>query len=730
MVALLLTLIILVIILVLGFVVFINNKNSLTNATFFIVTIFLVLWAIANFLENEKIDFIYRSLFLRFDFFLGLWVSFFWLLFCRVFLLDIKEFKKIKYGFLTLIPIILLSPLTFSGLIIKDITVSELGINFGFGILFILYALVIFGYLFGGLFLLLNKYRWFTGLKRIQTLYVLLGLSISATITLLMNLVLQNYISADIARFGIYGFIFIVGFTSYAILRYRLMDVRVIIRRSAVFAVLVLIITALYAILAYFLSQIFTDILGVSSLILNGVVMAILVALGFEPLKLWLSYVTDSFLFKAEYKPQEVLSQFSDQLTTTLDLSVITKFIVNKLGEVFKTNFVSLFLLNESSNVFQKAADWGKVKEQMPQIDEKLFSKVFKYLQSLNRERDIVVREEVKKANELLNNPILQLLIENLDKYEVNLIVPMYVRDKLIGLLFLADKKSGDVYSQQDFRILEIISSQSAVAMQNAQLFEEQKKFAVHLKHEVEKATKELRIANVQLKKLDRAKSEFISIASHQLRTPLTVIKGYLSMINQKDFGEIPEQIMNPLDKVYKSTQRIIGLVEDLLNISRIESGRMTFDFETVDLPELVKEVFEELEQHAKSKGLDFKYIQPVKKIPPVQLDRNKIREVLMNLMDNAIKYTEKGFVNVQLEKLDNHVRFAVKDSGRGIEPDEMPLLFQKFSRAKGVQLVHTEGTGLGLYIAKQILQKHHARIWAESEGSGKGSKFIIEFKI
>src|SRR4030042_2299831 len=317
MVALLLTLIILVIILVLGFVVFINNKNSLTNATFFIVTIFLVLWAIANFLENEKIDFIYRSLFLRFDFFLGLWVSFFWLLFCRVFLLDIKEFKKIKYGFLTLIPIILLSPLTFSGLIIKDITVSELGINFGFGILFILYALVIFGYLFGGLFLLLNKYRWFTGLKRIQTLYVLLGLSISATITLLMNLVLQNYISADIARFGIYGFIFIVGFTSYAILRYRLMDVRVIIRRSAVFAVLVLIITALYAILAYFLSQIFTEIFGIQSLILNGIVMAILVALGFEPLKKWLSFTTDRYLFKAPYNPQQVLGEFSEKLTST-----------------------------------------------------------------------------------------------------------------------------------------------------------------------------------------------------------------------------------------------------------------------------------------------------------------------------------------------------------------------------------------------------------------------------
>jgi signal transduction histidine kinase len=250
------------------------------------------------------------------------------------------------------------------------------------------------------------------------------------------------------------------------------------------------------------------------------------------------------------------------------------------------------------------------------------------------------------------------------------------------------------------------------------------------LKIEVDKATKELKVANVQLKKLDEAKSEFISIASHQLRTPLTVIKGYLSMINQKDFGEVPAKLAKPMDRVYKSTLRIIGLVEDLLNVSRIESGRMKYDFENVDLAALVAEVFDELEQHAKNKGLAFEYIKPTKKIPLVKLDRNKIRETLMNLMDNAIKYTAKGFVKVSLEKLDDHVRFSVSDSGRGIAPDEMPQLFQKFSRAKGVQLVHTEGTGLGLYIAKEILKKHHAKIWAESAGAGKGSEFIIEFKV
>ena len=201
-------------------------------------------------------------------------------------------------------------------------------------------------------------------------------------------------------------------------------------------------------------------------------------------------------------------------------------------------------------------------------------------------------------------------------------------------------------------------------------------------------------------------------------------------MIQQGDFGKVPEKLTGPCDKIFKSTIRIIGLVEDLLNISRIESGRMQFEMVDVNLPDLVQEVFEELEQHAKTRGLEFSYVKPEKKIPLLKLDRNKIREVLMNLMDNAIKYTEKGWVKVQLEGLDHKVRYIVSDSGHGIDPDEMPLLFQKFSRAKGVQLMHTEGTGLGLYIAKKILQKHHAKIWAESEGAGKGSSFIIEFKI
>ncbi len=715
-------------ILLLGAFVFSKNKKSFTNRNFFYLTISISAWALFNFLENVNLGFESRKLFLILDFASACVMSYFWLIYCANFLIESINLKTRR---ILILPPLIFFLLSFAeGIIINNINIKEGAIFFDLGPLFIIYGIFIFTYFAGGIYFLISKYRRFQGLYKLQTIYVLLGFLLAAPITFAINVLFSQIATVSISRVGIYAIFFIVLSDTYAILKYRLMDVRVIIRRSAVFTVIVLIITALYAIVAYLVSGIFTNLFGISSVILNGVVMAVLVAIGFEPLKTWLSLVTDKYLFKAEYNPQEVLAEFSETLTSTLDLKTITSYLTDRLGEIFKAKFVSLFLLDEEEKQYYKVLDYGKVTAEMPKIDKKLFDKIFKYLQSINKDRDISVKEELKKINETLQNTTLKLLTDTLDKFEVNLIVPLYQRDKLMGILFLGDKKSGDVYSLQDLRILDIISSQSAVAMQNAQLFEEQKHSAEHLKKEVDKATKELQIANIQLKKLDRAKSEFISIASHQLRTPLTAIKGYISMMQQGDFGKFPEKFTQPMDRVFKSTDRIIHLVEDLLNISRLESGRMQYDFEKVDLADLVQEVYDELEQYGKKRGLDFTYQRPKEKLPLIEIDRNKIRETIMNLMDNAVKYTEKGFVRVSLEKLDGTVRFKVSDSGRGIAPDEMPMLFQKFSRASGVQLVHVEGTGLGLYIAKEILKKHKGKIWAESEGKGKGSSFIIDFKI
>ncbi|MCX6740649.1 MAG: ATP-binding protein [Candidatus Parcubacteria bacterium] len=537
----------------------------------------------------------------------------------------------------------------------------------------------------------------------------------------------------DIYIYPYLNFLLPVSFSiiAYSILKYRFIDIRFVIKRSIIFTILVVIITGAYALFTYVVSALFQDIIGTQNLIVNAIITAIFVAVGFEPLKKLLSRVTDKFLFKAEYKPQEVLAEFSEQLTATLDLNLISKYIVAKTHEIFKTTVSSLFLYQKDSDEYEKISIAGKdVEGSVKKINKDLFAKVFGFLKKKNLEKNIIVREEIKKSNEQMNNKVLGLLIAELDRNDVSLVIPMFVKDELVGILFMGDKKSGDIYSSEDIKILGIIASQAAIAIKNSQLYEEQKLFAVHLKDEVDKATKELRTANIQLKKLDEAKSDFISIASHQLRTPLTAIIGYISMIKQGDFGKVPAYMEQPIDRVFLSTDRIIHLVEDLLNISRIESGRLEYEFKLTDLAAMVEDVFSELQIQAKKKDLQLIYIKPKKKIPKLSLDQSKVREVIMNLIDNAIKYTPKGKVTVSLEKTDDHVLFKVEDTGRGIAAEDMTLLFQKFSRVKGVQLVHTEGTGLGLYIAKNIIEKHNGKIWAESDGEGKGSRFMIEFKI
>jgi signal transduction histidine kinase len=722
--------ILLIVVTSLGIILYYNKDNHILNKIFLVFICLIDFWILTNLLSHTPFDKL-ALLGAQLGILGPAFIPPVLLIFSYIFCYGVNKYKKKRnFLYLVFIPSIIIGLFTFTDYNVKNFEITSEGNFFTPGGLYyflILYLVVSFIFIF---YLLIKAYKNSRGIVRLQAIYIIFSFIFTLVIGLIFTAILPFFDIKRTTFVGPFSTVFLLIFTSYAILRYRLMDIRVIIKRSAVFAVLVIIITSIYALFAYLISLFFQNLIGTQSIILNGVITAILVSIGFEPLKTWLSEVTDKYLFKAEYDPQEIVAEFSDKLTSSLDLTKINQFIVKRLSEVLKPTFVSTFLLNEDKKVYERAASKGQPVKTLTKIDQKLFSKIFNYFKSLDQEKEIIVREEMIKINEQLNNPILDLLIKNLEEHAVNLVVPMFLRDKLVGILFLGDKKSGDVYSRDDLRVLEIISKQAAVAIQNAQLFEEQKNFAQHLEKVVAERTKALKDANVQLKKLDKAKSEFISIASHQLRTPLTVIKGYISMISQGDYGKISDQVAEPLDRIYKSTLRIITLVEDLLNISRIESGRMKYDFSKADLAKIVNSVYEELEQHAKNKGLEFKYIKPKKELPEIVMDQKKIREVVMNLMDNAIKYTDQGSIKITLEKKNNSIVYCVKDTGRGVEQDEMPMLFKKFSRAKGAKLVHTEGTGLGLYIAKQIIEKHGGKIWAESDGRNKGSKFCIEFKI
>ncbi|MFH1423728.1 MAG: HAMP domain-containing sensor histidine kinase [Candidatus Nealsonbacteria bacterium] len=250
------------------------------------------------------------------------------------------------------------------------------------------------------------------------------------------------------------------------------------------------------------------------------------------------------------------------------------------------------------------------------------------------------------------------------------------------------------------------------------------------LESKVEQRTKELKNAYGKLKKLDETKSEFISIASHQLRTPLTAVKGYLSMMIEGAYGKLFPRLKKPLQNVYESNEKLINLVNDLLDLTKLEAGKIAFSPVLVSLEKIVSEIISELKINADKNGLYLKLMKPEKALPQIMADQSKIRQIILNIIDNAIKYTTDGGVTIRLEKTETLERIIISDTGVGITEDEMKNLFQMFSRAASGSKLYTNGAGVGLHVAKKFVEMHEGRIRVESEGKDKGSTFYIELPL
>jgi signal transduction histidine kinase len=242
------------------------------------------------------------------------------------------------------------------------------------------------------------------------------------------------------------------------------------------------------------------------------------------------------------------------------------------------------------------------------------------------------------------------------------------------------------------------------------------------------------------LRRLSQAKTEFISVASHQLRSPLTAIKGYVSMLLEGGFNSSPSESHQVLEKVYKSNERLIRLIDELLDISRIEEGRFEFTMEQLSFFPFICDIVDELQGAVDKSRLSLVFFPP-KADPPraensgnheyfVSADSEKLRQAFQNLIDNAIRYTPKGEIKVWCEIRGNHIITAVSDTGIGMSKDDLTRIFERFSRGKASSHHHTEGAGLGLYIARKIVEAHKGKMWAQSEGPGKGSTFFVELPL
>lgn len=317
-----------------------------------------------------------------------------------------------------------------------------------------------------------------------------------------------------------------------------------------------------------------------------------------------------------------------------------------------------------------------------------------------------IVGSSVEEIKTLLNRIPLKTLY----------VVKLQARRRVVGLLVVGFEIPVAQLTQDDTTLLDRVTDSIGVALDNKLLFEEN-----------QSVLRQLRETNAKLKALDEAKDDFISMASHQLRTPLTSVKGYISLVLEGDAGGLTKVQQRMLEQAFNSSQRMVYLIADLLNVSRLKTGKFVIETKPVNLADIVNEEIAQLREAAKSRQLTLEYTRPGD-YPVLMLDETKIRQVIMNFVDNAIYYTPSGgTVRVELIDKPLSVEFKVVDNGLGVPKAEQPHLFTKFYRAANARKARPDGTGLGLFMAKKvIIAQNGALIFNSVEG--KGSTFGFSF--
>jgi signal transduction histidine kinase len=653
-------------------------------------------------------------------------VSFFF--FSIVFLNLFKKiiFKLFFYlGLIFSIGVIIITP---TNLLIKGV---EKKLSFLFwpnaGDWYWLMLLVFFSYFVITLFLFLREYFKSANIYHEQIKFILIGTGLGF-LGGLTNFPLWYDIS--VYPIGNIFVSFYVLFVGYAIIKYRLMNIKFILRSSSVYLLSLTVIFGLASGIKILAEKFFPEF----SFWIDLMVIFFAVST-FPPIKKVFFRWANEYFFTSLYDSGKLILKTGNDLKTFLNIEEVYGYLFSVLSKNLHTRAFGVLTYDKETKKYLLQYNQGFKVERGSEFDRNSLVEA-KYIAN----NEIVITEELKNLH---YNEKTKDLVDLLERLEVELLIPLKVKGNLIGLLALGQKETEEAYNDEDLQVLEIISGQAAVAIENAQLYSRVKRFNIRLKKEVkeavsevEKTNKDLSQANrklsnayKKLKQLDSAKNEFISIASHQLRTPLTSIKGFISMIMEGDYGKVDKEAEDALKKIFISNERLIKLVNDLLSLSRIESGKFSFTFKKGDIVKLVKDILGDFKLEAKTKNIKFKFVKAKKEIKPFVFDPGKIHEVISNLVDNALKYTEKGEIKVKMENLKEKVRITVSDSGQGMSEQELEYVFEKFRRGIDSSSLNTEGTGLGLYVCRKIVDAHKGKIYAESDGPGKGSRFILELR-
>jgi len=315
-----------------------------------------------------------------------------------------------------------------------------------------------------------------------------------------------------------------------------------------------------------------------------------------------------------------------------------------------------------------------------------------------------------------------------LTKYRVGVCAPLMRENEVVGAIILGEHRSRG-FTDRDIRLVQSISEELSIAIENALSLREVSDLNRTLERRVAVATRELTKSNEELKALDETKDEFISMASHQLRTPLTSIKGYISMVLDGDVGKVSEQQRKLLEEAFVSSERMVHLIGDFLNVSRLQTGKFIIDRQPTDFAKLVDEEVESMRSIAESHDMVL-VAKIAKNIPALDVDGDKLRQVIMNFIDNAIFYSRAhSTIVIKLARKGSDVVLEVHDQGIGVPASMQKKLFTKFFRADNARRQRPDGTGIGLFLAKKVVTAQGGEMIVEST-EGKGSVFGFSLPI
>lgn len=404
----------------------------------------------------------------------------------------------------------------------------------------------------------------------------------------------------------------------------------------------------------------------------------------------------------ARTRDLELAAEVSKEAATVMDPEVLLPRVAELTKQAFDLYHVSVFVLNPDDEILKLAAGTGQAGERMKQLNKRFNINSGGMVPKAARERRAVLINNTRGSRDHLHNPLLP-------NTQSEIALPMVVGESLIGVLDLQSEQA-DRFTPDDLRVLQTLADRIGVALRNAQLYTNAQE------------------AQQRAEESDRVKSAFLASMSHELRTPLNAIINFSQFISMQMMGPINERQSETIKSVIESAEHLLALINDVLDISKIESGSLKlFVEDDVSLREITESVANTARGLLKDKPVALN-VEIAPDLPLIEGDRQRILQIMLNVVSNACKFTKEGQIDLQVSQQDGHLQIAVADTGPGIAPEDYATVFEKFKQTNS-GLRQGSGTGLGMPITRSLVEAHGGKIWLEGE-LGKGTTFTITLPV